>query len=59
MEGEKEKTESRFDKELLDRIEEMKVGNSGIKTMSKRDYIVAGVIVVISLSLVIAGAFIH
>ena len=47
-----------MEKELIDRIEQIEENSQNIKTMTKRDYIVAGVINVICLIIVAAGAFI-
>lgn len=47
-----------WEQELIARIEQIEENSRDIKSMAKRDYIVAGVITTICLLLVIAGAFI-
>lgn len=46
-----------FEKELLNRIEQIEEDSRKIKRMSKRDYVVAAIIVVVCLVAVVAGAF--
>lgn len=58
MESRKELPEKQWDTELEKRIEEMDRNNSGIKRMKKKDYIIAGIIVIVCLCVVVAGAFI-
>lgn len=48
-----------FEKELLNRIEQIEEDSRKIKRMSRRDYIVVGIIVMVCLVVVVAGAFIH
>lgn len=58
MDNQAERNNSQWEKELIDRIEQIEENSQNIKTMTKRDYIVAGVITVICLIIVAAGAFI-
>lgn len=58
MESRKELPEKQWETELEKRIEEMDRNNSGIKRMKKKDYIIAGIIVIVCLCSVVAGAFI-
>lgn len=58
MDNQAERNNSQWEKELIDRIEQIEENSQNIKTMTKRDYIVAGVINVICLIIVAAGAFI-
>lgn len=50
--------DEQWEKELIHRIDQMEQGNSGIKRMTSKDYIIAGIIVFICLCAVTAGAFI-
>lgn len=57
--GKQEKgLENQWDKELVHRITNIEENSATIKEMTKRDYIVAGIIIVLCLCAVIAGAFI-
>lgn len=58
MESRKELPEKQWETELVKRIDEMDRNNSGIKRMKKKDYIIAGIIVIVCLCSVVAGAFI-
>lgn len=58
MESQKELAEEQWETELVERINQIDQNNSSIKRMTKRDYIIAGVIVIICVCVVVAGAFI-
>lgn len=58
MESQKELAEEQWETELVERINQIDQNNSNIKRMTKRDYIIAGVIVIICVCVVVAGAFI-
>ena len=47
-----------WEQELIARIDQIEENSRDIQCMTKRDYVVAGVITTICLLLVIAGAFI-
>lgn len=49
---------NQWEQELIARIEQIEENSGDIKIMTKRDYIVAGVITTACLLLVIVGAFI-
>lgn len=58
MEHQTEKKNSQWENELLARIEQIEENSQDIKIMTKRDYIVAGIVTVVCLLFVIVGAFI-
>lgn len=58
MGSQKEVAEKQWETELVERINQIDQNNSGIKRMTKKDYIIAGVIVIICFCVVVAGAFI-
>lgn len=58
MENQKDGFDEQWEKELVHRIDQIEQGNSGIKRMTSKDYIIAGIIVFICLCVVVAGAFI-
>lgn len=45
-----------FEKELLNRLEQMEEDSRNIKGMSKKDYVIAAIVVVVCLVAVVAGA---
>lgn len=47
----------KWEEELCNRIEQMKEGDSEIRPMTGKDYIVAGVITVFCLCVVVLGAW--
>ena len=54
----KELLEKQWEEELVRRIENLEESNREIRRMTRKDYIIAGIIVVICLCAVVAGAFI-
>lgn len=58
MEHQTEKKNSQWEDELLTRIEQIEENSQDIKIMTKKDYIVAGIVTALCLLFVIAGAFI-
>lgn len=58
MEKQEEGLENQWDTELVRRIANIEKNSATIKTMTRKDYIVAGVIIVLCLCAVVAGAFI-
>lgn len=58
MESQKELAEEQWETELVERINQIDQNNSNIKRMTKKDYIIAGVIVIICFCVAVAGAFI-
>lgn len=50
-------TENEFELELESRISEVEEGIAEIKSMKKKDYIEIGIVVLICLAGIIAGAF--
>ncbi len=58
MEKQEKRLGNQWDMELVHRITNIKENSATIKEMTKRDYIVAGIIIVLCLCAIIAGAFI-
>lgn len=58
MEHQTEKKNSQWENELLARIEQIEENSQDIKIMTKKDYIVAGIVTAVCLLFVIEGAFI-
>lgn len=58
MEKQEKRLGNQWDMELVHRITNIEENSATIKEMTKRDYIVAGIIIVLCLCAVIAGAFI-
>lgn len=50
--------QNHWDAELLHRIANIENESQNIKSMTRRDYIAAGIVIAISLCAVVAGAFI-
>lgn len=58
MEKQKEDRENQWETELVHRIADIGKRPDEIKSMTRKDYIVAGIIIVFCLCVVMAGAFI-
>lgn len=58
MDNQKERNISQWENELTARVDQIEENSQDIKAMTKRDYIVAGIVTVVCLLAVIAGAFI-
>lgn len=58
MEHQTEKKNSQWENELLARIEQIEENSQDVKIMTKKDYIVAGIVTAVCLLFVIEGAFI-
>lgn len=58
MDNQKERNISQWENELTARVDQIEENRQDIKAMTKRDYIVAGIVTVVCLLVVIAGAFI-
>lgn len=58
MEQQEKKLDRSWETELVNRIAEMEHGSEEVKSMTKKDYILAGVITIVCLLAVVAGAFI-
>lgn len=54
----KDLLEKQWEEELVRRIENLEESNQKVSRMTRRDYITAGIIVVVCLCAVVAGAFI-
>lgn len=57
MDNQKGINNSQWEEELTARIARIEENGQDIKTMTKKDYIVAGVVTVVCLLVVVAGAF--
>ena len=57
MDNQKGINNSQWEEELTARIDRIEENGQDIKTMTKKDYIVAGVVTVVCLLVVVAGAF--
>lgn len=58
MDNQKERNISQWENELTARVDQIEENRQDIKAMTKRDYIVAGIVTVVCLLVVIAGAYI-
>ena len=58
MDNQAERNNSQWEKELIDRIEQIEENSQDIRIMTKKDYIMAGIVTALCLLFVIAGAFV-
>lgn len=56
---EQQDTQSQWEADLIYRIDRIEETAGAVQTMTKRDYIVAGVITIVCLVFVVAGAFLN